>query len=436
MSMFKTSHPSAIRRKQSGFTLVEMLVAVGVFSFVMVIAIGSLVSIIDANRKARTQQIVLNNLNAAIEAMSRDIREGTEWQIQNANTFRHISLAGDEVVYTISGDNRLIRSNDGGGTWLALTAANVTVHSLAFQLIEHDPSNPASQPKVQITVQGQAGGQDRTASNFNIQTIVSQRLKNITGLPGVPGTCRNDVALVVDASGSICSIPGQSDGSSGSCPNPTELELLKASVTSFLDGFTLGPANSYFAFVDFKTDAHLVVPLTPDLLPIQNAINVMNALPQDRTNMAGGILLGTRELVNNGRPNYPKYIFLISDGLPSAPSDANGQTYLNPGYFPGSYQERSELAEQVAQFADDARAQGITIIVVGVALEQVNMADPDTGQSISSRQFMEQHVADYPPPSGTQRYLEVNDFNQLGPLLDGFTCDNLDQGGDFIVQPF
>lgn len=48
---------------QKGFTLVEMIVAIFVFSVVMVISTGALVSIIGANRKAQSVKSVMNNVD-------------------------------------------------------------------------------------------------------------------------------------------------------------------------------------------------------------------------------------------------------------------------------------------------------------------------------------------------------------------------------------
>ena len=50
---------SSIEEKNTGgFTLLEMIVAIGVFSVVMLVAAGSLLSIVSANRKAQAQKAV------------------------------------------------------------------------------------------------------------------------------------------------------------------------------------------------------------------------------------------------------------------------------------------------------------------------------------------------------------------------------------------
>src|SRR3954471_17274640 len=65
-----------VNQQPQGFTLVEMIVSVAIFMFVMVIAIGSLVSIIGADRKAQSIQSVADNLQFALDDMSRSVRTG------------------------------------------------------------------------------------------------------------------------------------------------------------------------------------------------------------------------------------------------------------------------------------------------------------------------------------------------------------------------
>ena len=56
-----------------------MIVAVSVFTVVMVSSIGALLSIIDANRKAQSLRIVMDNLNFALESISREMRVGSNY---------------------------------------------------------------------------------------------------------------------------------------------------------------------------------------------------------------------------------------------------------------------------------------------------------------------------------------------------------------------
>jgi prepilin-type N-terminal cleavage/methylation domain-containing protein len=65
--------------KTRGFTLVEMIVSLAIFSVVAVVALTALMSIMSANRKAQTLQSSITNLSYALEAMSREMRVGTTY---------------------------------------------------------------------------------------------------------------------------------------------------------------------------------------------------------------------------------------------------------------------------------------------------------------------------------------------------------------------
>ncbi|MEK7093249.1 MAG: type II secretion system protein, partial [Patescibacteria group bacterium] len=62
-----------------GFTLIEMIVSVGLFAVVMIICVAALLSLVDANKKAQAIQSVMNNLNVAVDGMVRSIRMGTNY---------------------------------------------------------------------------------------------------------------------------------------------------------------------------------------------------------------------------------------------------------------------------------------------------------------------------------------------------------------------
>ncbi len=62
--------------QKKGFTLVEMIVSLAVFMVVAVIAVGALLKITDANRKSQALKTAINNINYALDAMSREMRTG------------------------------------------------------------------------------------------------------------------------------------------------------------------------------------------------------------------------------------------------------------------------------------------------------------------------------------------------------------------------
>jgi prepilin-type N-terminal cleavage/methylation domain-containing protein len=73
----KVSSFKNLVHKNKGFTLVEMLVVLGLFSFIMTLATSVLYSTQAVNVKLQETQAVLDNVNVSIETMVRDIRYGS-----------------------------------------------------------------------------------------------------------------------------------------------------------------------------------------------------------------------------------------------------------------------------------------------------------------------------------------------------------------------
>jgi prepilin-type N-terminal cleavage/methylation domain-containing protein len=191
-----------ISNNKKGFSLIEMLVAVALFSSVMLIAVGALLSLIDANRKAQALNSVMNNLNFALENMSRNIRVGTNYHCEvssgtpfNVNTPTDCVNGGellafesssgdrnddnDQVVYRINGTTLEKSENAGAaGTFVSITAPEVSIDNFSFY-VYGTSSTDDFQPRVTIVLQGSAGISAKIRTEFNLQTMVSQRVLDI-----------------------------------------------------------------------------------------------------------------------------------------------------------------------------------------------------------------------------------------------------------------
>lgn len=183
---------SAFRNLQpkKGFTLVEMLVSISVFMVVMLVAAGSLLSIIDANNKAQSLKSAINNLNFALESMQKNIRVGTNYSGASCSpadtciifdSYKDLNGDGnmnnDTVIYKYNDTEESIGrcENISGVTcnlssnFTRLTAPEVKITDMKFYV------DNSFQPRVLITVSGKAGSKARTQTDFNLQTTVSQR---------------------------------------------------------------------------------------------------------------------------------------------------------------------------------------------------------------------------------------------------------------------
>jgi len=188
---------SYISVTKKGFTLIEIMVSVSIFAIVMTISAGSLFSILDANAKSQAQKSVINNLNLALESMSRTIRVGSTYHCSNSgsitttadcsggNTFFAFEPSGgdpesgsDQVIFRLNGTS-IERSTDGGSNFTAITSPQVVVERLNFY-VTGSSSSDNLQPKVLISVAGYAGVKERIRTDFNIQNTVTQRLLDVS----------------------------------------------------------------------------------------------------------------------------------------------------------------------------------------------------------------------------------------------------------------
>jgi prepilin-type N-terminal cleavage/methylation domain-containing protein len=191
-------------QNEKGFTLVELIVAVGLFSVVMLVSVSALLSLVGANRKAQSLQSVMNNLNIALDGMVRSIRMGTTYHCDGATytlltTVRNCadgdvlfafepfggssSNNGDQWVYAFippsgASSGYIQRSEDSGATWLRLTAPEVSIDEMKFY-VAGSTEGDFIQPKVVLELQGTVAGGTRAYSTFHIQATAVQRVLDI-----------------------------------------------------------------------------------------------------------------------------------------------------------------------------------------------------------------------------------------------------------------
>lgn len=160
-----------------------MLVSVSIFTLVMVITTSSIFTIIASNKKAESLRSVMDNLDFALESMSRNIRTGSAYQCVDTNgdcpggdsAFRFASnqSVGVTVEYFLSNGSIMENDSNWSSGALAITASEIHISSLEFYLIG-SAARDGLQPRVLISVFGTAGS-GSTQTQFKIQTTLSQR---------------------------------------------------------------------------------------------------------------------------------------------------------------------------------------------------------------------------------------------------------------------
>lgn len=157
---------------QSGFTLIELIVAIGIFAVVMTISMGAFLNISDIQKKSESLRNVSDNMSFAIELMTRDIREGKDYSCgaSGCGEFNFTDIKGNSVNYklTDSGGRKYIARNGS-----EITSHDVNVNSLIFSIRRNGASD--GQPFVTIYAGGITDSKQKLKSSLDLQASVSQR---------------------------------------------------------------------------------------------------------------------------------------------------------------------------------------------------------------------------------------------------------------------
>lgn len=193
--------------QQSGFTLIEVMIASALFVVIMVLGIGGLLSVYKTYQINRGMREIVDNMNTVMEDMSRNIRLGRDFTCQVPDTLdtipgidpdradcpskgytlffkgqeADIADTSDRIVYSFRADlgnyqsGVIMKSRDAGGSYAQVTTPGVVIDMTrsGFVVIGTSPTDSA-QPLILIKIVGSFTYKDVTIP-FNIQTTVTSR---------------------------------------------------------------------------------------------------------------------------------------------------------------------------------------------------------------------------------------------------------------------
>lgn len=178
--------------KKSGFTLVELLVSVALFTMVMTVSIGSLLVLTNANRKEQALKTSVNNINFAIETMAREIRMGRFYYCDSVDPIDNSTRdcpSGEEWIGFKSSDDDFVEYKKVGtelrrrvnrastvDPFVSMTSLNVEIDVLRFYVTGTTIGTiDGEQPLVTIVMAGSMESGPGSRTDFNIQSTVAQR---------------------------------------------------------------------------------------------------------------------------------------------------------------------------------------------------------------------------------------------------------------------
>jgi prepilin-type N-terminal cleavage/methylation domain-containing protein len=192
-------------QKNNGFTLIEMLVSLSLFTIVVTIAVGAFLSLIGASKSVQEEQSVMTTLTFVLDSMTREIRTGTNFYcntssvLDNATqvatgTVQDCVNGSDGVSFVEAGSSvtggaaspriayyfddgaatNTVMRKVGNGTPESIVSDGITVTDAEFFVTGTDrlgTGTDINQPTVTIILEAR----DESGATTTLQTTVTQR---------------------------------------------------------------------------------------------------------------------------------------------------------------------------------------------------------------------------------------------------------------------
>jgi len=188
-------------KRESGYTIIETMIAVSLFIIIVVIGMGALLNANLLHQKSQSMRSIIDNLSFVMEDMSRNLRTGITYHCidgtadgSSAGTNAHSCANGEGIAFKpASGGSRWvyyvgITANGYGifksvdGTTVQLTPDEVVIGpgTSVFSVLGAEPPSlgNSQQPFVTIELVGTITFKN-VVTPFSLRTSVSQRVIDI-----------------------------------------------------------------------------------------------------------------------------------------------------------------------------------------------------------------------------------------------------------------
>ncbi len=168
------------KRYIPGFTLMEVMVSVTIFTIIITIGIGSLLTIFNTLQKSRADRETMDSLSFVMDTMTRRIRTGSAYQyyqgLPSGITFK--DQAGIPVnIFEEVDPNSLSQRlyiQEGTDQPFDITPPNLHIDNFSITLTGQSPGSADGQPMAKINLSGTVTN-GKQSSPLSIQAAVSQR---------------------------------------------------------------------------------------------------------------------------------------------------------------------------------------------------------------------------------------------------------------------
>ena len=179
---------------KKGFSLVEMMVAITIFTIVIAMGMGALLSTITANRYSKAKSVTSGFVNIVLEQMFRDVSAGSEYHCGDSGSldeFEDCSSFDSEFYFEyVSGDvddeddqygykydqvgKTILRTVDSGDSYQRLLDETIIVETFDVMVVG-DPTDD-EQPGVFLSMSGYVQADSERQVRFEPQIMITQRI--------------------------------------------------------------------------------------------------------------------------------------------------------------------------------------------------------------------------------------------------------------------
>ncbi len=199
---------------RTGFSLIELMVSLTLFSIVMTVSLGTLLTLIDANTKAQALSSSMTNISFALDSISRNLRTGKDFHC--ADTSASVDANSDDRLHSVALTN--LKGCNGGEAiiftpgldsevrvgyringaqieqwvdekffddeWIPITSDEppgaVTINTFSLSVVGEESVSGGDeiQPQISILIDGEVDAGLTEPTVFRIQTNVTQRILN------------------------------------------------------------------------------------------------------------------------------------------------------------------------------------------------------------------------------------------------------------------
>jgi type II secretory pathway pseudopilin PulG len=193
-----------IIKKESGYTLIETMIAVSLFIIIVMVGMGALLNANLLHQKSQNMRSLLDNMSFVVEDIGRNLRTGSGYHCISSGGAEislgsNVPLSGQNCwgiafepagggnqwayeIVTQGNSSFVVRSTDNGATWVQLTPNEAIIDTTASSFLIFGAEPPSAgdnqQPLTTIHLAGKIIYKN-VLTPFSLQTSVSQRLIDI-----------------------------------------------------------------------------------------------------------------------------------------------------------------------------------------------------------------------------------------------------------------